>query len=445
MNNKQVSKNAVVDIIKHQIKILNGIVLLIVYALLFLIIRFLYVLLDYVSTPSLVAILSIIAVLVVIGMYLANNASRNAVKTIEEYTRKLRALLSTTRDMREILHGDLLLEKILDSSLLITGADGGSLFLIEGDMLVFKIVRGSKVEKLTGVSIPRSQGIVGWVADNGEVLRIDNVKEDSRFSPQTDNITGYETRSILCAPLKLSSGVIGALEIVNKKNGSFNEDDEELISYFADQAAIAIARARFHEDQKNYEIHLTNILIDTMDSHIYEKRGHSKRVAKYSLLIAQDLSMSEKEKQKLYRACLLHDIGFLKIKLKDVSTKEQYRLHSQLGYEMLKQINFYADIAPIVLHHHERYDGGGYPNALRGEIIPIGSRIIAIAEAFDAMVSKDSYKYIGKKLEDDKIITKPISGFDNAIKELRDNAGTQFDPVLVGIFIKYIDESLVEK
>lgn len=231
--------------------------------------------------------------------------------------------------------------------------------------------------------------------------------------------------------------------MLTKKNGAFSSDDEELISYFADQAAIAIARSRFYEDQKNYEIHLTDILIDAMDSHIHEKRGHSKRVAKYSLLMARAINMSEDEKRRLYNACLLHDIGFLKIRLQDVTSMEEYRSHSQLGYEILRPINFYADIAPIVLHHHERYDGAGYPSGLKGEAIPLESRMIAIAEAFDAMVSRDSYKYVGRQIGTD--IAPAPRGFQSAIEELKNNAGAQFDPELVGIFVNNIDEGFLEE
>lgn len=435
-------KKAVLEIIKRQIKVLNGIVLLIVYALLFLVIRFLYVVLDYVPTPSVVAILSIVAGLVVAGMYLANATSKNAIKTIDEYSNKLNTLLTTMRDIREVVYGDVLLENIMDSSLKITGADGGSILLVEGDRLVFKVVRGSKSNKLLGFSIPKSKGVAGWVVDSGSSIRIDNVKDDSRFDPEVDKLTGYETRSVLCAPLRLSSGTIGVLELVNKKNGVFSYEDEESISYFADQAAISISMAKFYEDQKNYEIHLTDILVDAMDSLIHEKQGHSKRVAKYSLLMARAINMSEDEKKRLYHACLLHDIGFLRIKLKDVTSRDEYKAHSQLGYEMLRPINFYADVTPIVLHHHERYDGNGYPEGLKDKAIPLESRIIAIAEAFDAMISRNSYKYIGKMIGEETPLT---YGFLSAIEELKNNAGTQFDPELVEIFVNNIDESFLEE
>ncbi|MDP1758922.1 MAG: hypothetical protein Q8K77_03910, partial [Thermodesulfovibrionales bacterium] len=122
-------KKSVVEAVRHQIKILNGIVLLVVYALLFLIVRFMYTFLDHISTPSLVAMLSIVAGLVIMGMYVANTASKKAVVTIEKYTYRLNTLLTTTKDMREIVYGDLLLESIMESAVKITGADAGLIML----------------------------------------------------------------------------------------------------------------------------------------------------------------------------------------------------------------------------------------------------------------------------------------------------------------------------
>ena len=115
-----------------------------------------------------------------------------------------------------------------------------------------------------------------------------------------DAITGYQTRSVLCVPLVMKTEVIGVIELLNKKEGFYSEKDEEMIAYLADQAAISIARARFYEDQKNYEIHLTDMLLEAIDVQIPEKLGHSKRVAKYSNIIAKAINMSEEKKKALF-------------------------------------------------------------------------------------------------------------------------------------------------
>lgn len=441
MNEKIDYQKTVIEGIKQKVRVLNSVFVLIIFVILLLTVRFMYKFLEYIPFSSVMTMLVIMAVFIVAGFLLVKTISKNAIKAIDAYSSKLNTLLITSKDIQEIVHSDVLLEKIMDVSLKITVADGGSLVLLEGDKLVFKMVRGSKVSSLMGFTIPKSVGIIGWVIDNGSVVRVDDAKKDSRFYPDIDEVTGYETRSVLCVPLRLSSGVIGALQFVSKEYGAFNKEDDDIISYFADQAALSIEKAKFYEDEKNFEIHLTNILSNINDR-ITEKRGHSKRIAKYTLLMAQAMNMSEDEQKRLYRASLLHDIGFLNIRPEDISSVDHYRSHSQLGYEMLKPINFYADISPIILHHHERYDGKGYPSGLKADAIPIGSRMIAIAEAFDAMVSKDSYKCTGKIIS--KEVKPSIVGIESAIEELKRNANTQFDPKLVEVFVKNISEDYIE-
>ncbi len=430
----------IVDSIRKQVRLFNFVVLVTVYSLLILIIKFVYDVHDYLPVQSLVTIIGMITILVVSGMYAVNAVSKKAVSKIEEYISMTATLLSTTKSLRETDHTDVLLDNILNSSMAMTRAESGSIFLADGDNLVFKAASGSEGERLKGLMIPRTSGIAGWALSNGSVVRLDNAGLDERFNPHLELNTGYKTRSLLCAPLVLDTTPVGVLELVNKKDGAFSEEDEQIISYFSGQAARAISRAKFFEDQKNYEIYMTDFLITIMDNQLYEKSGHARRVAKYSLMIADGLNMNEEAKRRLYRACLLHDIGFLKMKPDTAVLKSSFRSHSEFGYEVLRQINFCADIAGIVLYHHERFDGKGYPAGLQGESIPTESRIIAIAEAFDAMVSSNSYKncdnFPGAQML-------PTDRFRHAIRELITGAGTQFDPTLVNIFVETIDEGQI--
>lgn len=357
----------------------------------------------------------------VVGVALFVRISRQVTRIIHDYSSRLEQLLSITRDLREEVYGDILLEKILDHAMTITNADAGSVLLCEGEKLVFKIVRGKKAAQLVGTSVETGKGITGWVANTGQTVRLPDVTTDSRFNAAIDTLTDYETKSLLCIPLVARSVVIGVIELLNRKDGHpFRQRDEDVIAYLAGQAAISIIRTRFYEDQKNYEIHLTELLLDAIDVHISEKQGHSRRVARYSNIIAKGLNMTDERRRRIYLASLLHDVGFMKISSEETFREEEYMRHPTIGYEMIKPITFYADIAPFILHHHERYDGQGYPAQIKGEEIPLEARIIAIAEAFDAMVSPSSYKV-------------PVS-FGDAILELRHKAGTQFDRELVEIF-----------
>jgi len=426
-----IKKTATAEI-RKSLRLLNLLVSFVTVTLLFVIMRYLYgpvqQILSFLPDTSMVVIVIFAMVVGAAGLYLSMTLSGQVIRKIEDYSKRLDSILNVTRDIREEIYGDILLDKIMNCSLAITGSDAGSILLVDDSNLVFKIVKGTKAKELPGKTIPKDTGIGGWVLKHGEPVIIEDVKKDGRYNPYVDEFTGYETTSMLCAPLKTKSSTIGVIELLNKKHGLYDERDIDVIGYLADQAAISIEKARFYDDQRNYEIHLTDILLDSIDRFMPEKKGHSKRVAKYANIIAKSLNMPEGRKRKLYFASLLHDIGFLRITPEKTFEKEAYKMHPVTGYEMLQPITFYKDIAPYVLYHHERYDGQGYPENLKEDSIPLESRIIAIAEAFDSMVSKLSYRV--------------SVNFDVAVNELIKNKGGQFDPELVDLFVRNVKEPL---
>jgi len=162
-------------------------------------------------------------------------------------------------------------------------------------------------------------------------------------------------------------------------------------------------------------------------------RGHSDRVSQYSVLIGQKLGLSENDINSLRIGGLFHDIGKIgvpdSILLKDSRlTDDEYseiKNHPAIGAHILSNATIFADIIPIVKHHHERYDGRGYPGKLEGEDIPYLARIAAVADAFDAMTSKRTYRN-----------SLPIDVVKN---ELEKNKGTQFDPKIVDVFIDILN------
>jgi putative nucleotidyltransferase with HDIG domain len=421
-------KQSIITSIKQKIRLLNIIAAFIVVTLLAVIFRYLYKpageVLSFLPDLSITLVITFVVFLTIISFYMWTVVARQIIGSIEKYRNRIDQILTITKDLREEKYADILLNKIMEYSLSITRSDSGSILLLENSDLVFKVVKGERSTELGGKIIPQGQGIAGWVAQSGTPLRIADVREDERFNEDIDAITVQQTKSELCVPLITQTGIIGVIELQNGKVNFYSQRDEEIITYLADQAAVSLARARFYEDQKNYEIYVTDILLDAIDYHIPEKKGHSKRVAIYSNIIAKAINMSEENRKSLYFACLLHDVGFLKIQNEDFFNREYIERHPVIGSEMISQINFYADIAPFILYHHERYDGSGYPQKLVGEAIPLEARIISIADAFDAMLSTMSYKA-------------PI-GFDSAIEELTMHAGTQFDFRLVEEFVNNI-------
>jgi diguanylate cyclase (GGDEF)-like protein len=177
-------------------------------------------------------------------------------------------------------------------------------------------------------------------------------------------------------------------------------------------------------------------VVETRDPYIY---GHSRRVNTYAVALAEAIGLSPDEVSKVSTAALLHDIGKIGIPDKVLNKKgglneEDWRAvktHSRLGANIISNIPSLVPCVSIILHHHERWDGGGYPEGLKGEEIPIEARILAIADSFEAMTSARPYR--------------PALSHEEVVKELRQGAGTQFDPQLVEVLIGIIEAGLPEE
>jgi putative nucleotidyltransferase with HDIG domain len=189
----------------------------------------------------------------------------------------------------------------------------------------------------------------------------------------------------------------------------------------------------YDEQQKTYlnTIHALVSAIEASDSYT---RGHSERVTKYSVTIAKKLGLSQERLKIMERAAILHDIGKIGInlallhKVGRLTDEDIYDLqqHPEIGIRILEPIEFLVDVRLCIVQHHERFDGKGYPNKLRGDELLLEARILAIADAFDAMTSDRPYR---KAL-----------ALDIAVKELNDNAGSQFDPEIVPVFVDLLEQ-----
>jgi putative nucleotidyltransferase with HDIG domain len=199
---------------------------------------------------------------------------------------------------------------------------------------------------------------------------------------------------------------------------------------FASQAAIAIENARLFEQAETGYLNTIKTLSNIIDAKDSQTFGHSERVMERCMDIADALRIPEQEKEVLKYAGLLHDIGKIGIDvgiLRKPSklSKDEWKvmtMHPVVGSGIVEQIGFLDNLAPIILHHHERYDGKGYPSKLKKENIPLGARILSVVDAYESMVSDRPYR-------------KALS-FKKVRQELLDGAGTQFDPKIVKVFLK---------
>lgn len=312
---------------------------------------------------------------------------------------QLNALNNISLELIRTTDLDALLNKIIKYAAIIVKAEAASILLLDKkkNELYFKASLGKKSKEIKKYKVKVGEGIAGWVAEKGKSLIVDDVTKNTKWNKNLDGATKFKTKSLICVPLISEKEIIGVMEVINKKDKEyFDKNDEEILNSFANQIVIALWNTNIIEDLNNYFIHITEILIQAMENESLGPKGHFMRLARLATQIGNKLGITGKDYNNLYYASLLHDIGKIKISRKiDISfeAKDNFRLvqneissHPVVGANMLKQINLFKDIIPIVKHHHENYDGTGCPNGLRGEKIPLGSRIIAVVEDYTIWV-----------------------------------------------------------
>lgn len=352
----------------------------------------------------------------------------NELADLREWKRRLSRLLDYTRQMSLRKDLDSLLGVVVDSAREILQAERCSIFILDKrkNELWSRVATGSQT-----IRVPADKGIVGQAISERRVINIPDAYADTRFNPEVDQASGFRTRSLLTAPLaKMRGETIGALQVLNKKGGPFLEDDEKMFILFAEQAASAVANAQLHDDlQAAYKDTIFR-LAAAAEFKDHDTRQHLERVSRYSRLIAAAAGKEEEWSDRLALASPMHDIGKLGVpdailkkpgKLDESEWAEMYR-HPGYGGEILanSENELLRMSERVARGHHEKWDGTGYPDKLRGEAIPLEARIVALADVFDALTSRRCYK--------------PAFSLNDALKIIYDGAGKHFDPALVDAF-----------
>lgn len=289
----------------------------------------------------------------------------------------------------------------------------------------------------TGISrrleVPIGTGLVGAVAQTKEMINIPDAYQDERFDPSSDQSTGYHTRQILSVPMKNMRGdVTGVVQVLNQaQDSSFTKIDADLLTSLAGHAAIAVENAQLYDEIADSYRQTLLAMTSLLELRDQETENHSVRVVQFALRIAEEMGMTDSDQIHILElGATLHDIG--KIGVSDTIllkpgrlTDAEYKVmqeHTTYGYEVLKNIPFIGDAALIVLHHHENFDGTGYPAGLVGEAIPLGARIFKAADVFDALAARRPYK-------------EPWT-YPQIREEFVKCNGTDFDPQVAEAFLK---------
>lgn len=337
--------------------------------------------------------------------------------------------LNTTMDPQDVL------EMILKQAAETLNAEAGTLWILNEDdqTISARAVIGPSASAIMGLTLNKNDGIVGDVIRTGETVLIEDVLQDKRWSSRIDAESGFVTSSMLTVPLKVKTQQLGALQLLNKQGSRyFNEQDRRLATALANHSALALHNSQMYSQLYQFFISLVKTLARVLDARDPYTAGHSERVSRYSLMIAEGLHLSKEDKKELERAALLHDIGKLGIPDQVLGkttglTDTEYDLiktHTTIGADILRTIEpkkLIAHSVQVALMHHERLNGSGYPNGLTDLQIPLFARIVGIADSFDAMTTDRPYK--------------KGATYEEGLEELARCKGSHYDSQLVDVFI----------
>jgi len=312
----------------------------------------------------------------------------------------------------------------------VVGAASGRAMLFtrtHGDGYVVSAAAGDSAEAIRGARLLPEEGLAILAAASGKCSLLERADDHPHYSHKTEEMP-KALLGFMCVPIRYES-VQGALLVGGIRQKPFTAKALAALQQIAQQAAVHLEAQSFQERSANFFTHTCDLLVSVLDSIDVHYQGHARATAAYSDMITRALGLSDPERRTIHFAALLHDIGKVKMDLDllqrngsyPAEARERMKAHCVVGVELLKPITVWADMLPIIHAHHERWDGKGYPTGLQGDDIPLGARVVAVAEAFDAMIRRKPYG----------VQRTP----DEALLELECHAGSQFDPKIVRLFL----------
>lgn len=346
-----------------------------------------------------------------------------------EIIESLRSFHDISKAINSTLDIDEVVKLILNKTSTLMKTDKVLILLLDRDKMVLSIDRslGFDEDELKVRSFRDVRLFDHYIVRRGKVLGIEEViqEKDYRELPNTMPVL----LNMFFAPLEIKGNALGLIGVVDNKEGA-SEIKLEIFCALGSQAAVAIENASLYKRLRDAFLHTSESLAAAIDSRDPYTGGHTRRVEDYSVRLADHLNLSKHEKEELRLAAILHDIG--KIGIDDailrkggaLSEDEEFMMksHPEIGARILGFVKEMRNIIPGVRYHHERFDGRGYPEGLKGEDIPLYARIISIADAYDALTTDRPYK---------KAVDK-----DTALEEIAKDKGSRFDPFIVHTFYK---------
>ncbi len=356
-----------------------------------------------------------------------------ALHVARDETRQSRLLTEASRDLTRRVDEAALVRRALDRAVELSSAATGSVMLVDAETGRMHIVAsvGLPQDVVATTDVAEGDGIAGWVLATRKPMLVEDL-------PGADAARGPSARrgvrSALSVPIVDDDGALGVINVGSRGYPArFTDQHTASLETLAAQLAVALRNARAMRSQEDLYFGTLRALAMALETKDPYAHGTSERIAEIATALGAELGLTERERESLRVAALLHDIG-MEAAGEAVHTADRpltlmerglLTMHPVIAADILGEVPALRDVAPIVYHHHERYDGTGYVGGLAGDAIPIGSRVLALVDSYTAMTSPRPWR--------------KAMLVDEAIAEVRRNAGTQFDPVVVDAFVALVE------
>lgn len=369
------------------------------------------------------------------------NRLQKSQKYLQSHVSKLDSLVASILRLREytvktekekIDQGDFF-RAVLDYACRLLNTEMGSVMLLDSQKQELRIVaaKGISPDVIESTHLNIGEGIAGRVAQTGIPIYVDDIESDERF--KRSNNERYGSRSFISIPMRSPQKIIGVMNLNHKEPGfHFEEHDVKIVMILSEQAASTWENIEMFQNFQRYSVELLQAISQALDKKDSYSNEHAPLARQRARGILNILNVPEEIGQYVEYAALMHDIG--KIGVDDSILQKPGKLtpdefskikeHPEIGARMMALVSYLAPVVPMVRYHQEWFNGQGYPEGLAGEEIPLGARIVAVLDVWDALTTNRPYR---------KALPRT-----RAIQELKKARGLQFDPKVVDAFLGYL-------
>lgn len=362
-----------------------------------------------------------------LGMFFVMGwAAGTVARTLRRRALEAQTLYEVANSITSSLRLREVLNLIADAALKVMDARACAIRLLDQETGELRpaVMKGFSQEYLGKGKVSRDTSQMDEKVLKGEPMQLWDVRHDANFQyPEAAQAEGLT--SVLSVPLRSRDEALGVLRVYSRTRRRFKPTEIELLTVFASEAAAAIEKAELYEGLRRSYYETARALTTAVEARSATTYNHSERVTQLAERLAEEMGIDVETREILRFGCILHDVGKIGVEesaleARDTGDDEQvfYRMHPLIGRSILQPVGFLQPAMPIVVHHHERWDGNGFPEGLAGEDIPLLARICAVCDAYERLRSPQEIGESGMEMEE-------------ALQEIVAGAGTRFDPEVV--------------